>query len=229
MKTENNPLLHGQKADVTAPLNIFPQLAPISLDEYALMHGHRSCVIWLTGLSGAGKSTFALTASRAFHRAGVHCVVIDGDNLRCGLNSDLGFSDHERIESARRTAAVSKMMMEAGIVVITSTISPFKTDRVMARSIIGNENFVEVHVATTLDVCEQRDAKGLYKKARAGNILNFTGISSRYDIPEKPDFRYDSAVDDLDKAINALFSAAKLRLSEEAPTATYCAAEDGRQ
>lgn len=144
-------------------------------------------VVWLTGLSGSGKSTLANHLELALSKRGVQVYVLDGDNVRSGLNSDLTFSDEDRKENIRRIAEVAKLFSDSGTIVITAFISPFIEDRENAKKIIGEDNFIEVHVDTSLDVCESRDVKGLYKKARSGEIPNFTGIDSPYEEPTKPD------------------------------------------
>ncbi|MGT2487972.1 adenylyl-sulfate kinase [Methylobacterium oryzae] len=149
--------------------------------------GQRPVIAWFTGLSGAGKSTIANAVDRALIEAGRHTMVLDGDNLRHGLSSDLGFTDADRIENIRRAAETARLMADAGLVVIVSLISPFSRERAMARCIAGDIPFLEIFVDTPLQVCEGRDPKGLYLKARTGKIANFTGISSPYETPEAPD------------------------------------------
>jgi bifunctional enzyme CysN/CysC len=144
--------------------------------------------MWFTGLSGSGKSTLANALEVELHGRGLRTYVLDGDNIRQGLNKDLGFTEADRVENIRRIAEVAKLMMDAGLVVMTAFISPFRRERDMARELVGAENFVEVYVSTPLEVCEQRDVKGLYRKARAGQIPNMTGINSPYEPPEHPDY-----------------------------------------
>lgn len=151
------------------------------------LNGHKSLVIWMSGLSGSGKSTLAGDVEQALWEKGIRTYILDGDNIRTGLNNDLDFSDSGRQENIRRISEVAGLMADAGMVVISAFISPFKSDREKAKAIIGNEQFVEVFVNTPLEVCEQRDPKGLYKKARKGEIANFTGISSTFEAPENPD------------------------------------------
>jgi bifunctional enzyme CysN/CysC len=143
-------------------------------------------VIWFTGLSGSGKSTIANALEVELHQQGMRTYILDGDNVRQGLNKDLGFSDADRVENIRRIAEVSKLMLDAGLIVLTAFISPFQREREMAKALIGEERFVEVYVDTSLAVCEQRDVKGLYKKARSGLIPNMTGLSSPYEVPQSP-------------------------------------------
>lgn len=149
--------------------------------------GQRPVIAWLTGLSGAGKSTIADAADRGVTEAGRSSIVLDGDNLRLGLNRDLGFKAEERVESIRRAAEAARLMADAGLVVIVSQISPFRAERATARAIAGDIPFLEVFIDTPLAVCEARDPKGLYERARAGQITNFTGISAAYEVPEAPD------------------------------------------
>jgi adenylylsulfate kinase len=149
--------------------------------------GQVPVIAWLTGLSGAGKSTLAVAADRTLVADGRHCAVLDGDNLRHGLNVDLAFSPEDRAENVRRTAEVARLMAESGSVVIVSLISPYRADRALARQIAGDITFVEVFVDTPLGLCEARDPKGLYRLARAGQIAGFTGISAPYEAPEQPD------------------------------------------
>lgn len=148
----------------------------------------RPVTLWLTGYSGSGKSTLAFALERQLFDKGRTCFVLDGDNVRHGLNGNLGFSAEDRTENIRRVAEVARLMNDAGLIVISAFISPLKTDRAMARQIIGSENFIEVFVKASLDVCESRDPKGMYVKARKGLIGNFTGISAPYEAPEHPDF-----------------------------------------
>lgn len=165
----------------------------IQRNEREVLGGHRGCVIWFTGLSGAGKSTHANALEIELHGRGFHTYLLDGDNVRLGLNRDLGFSDADRGENIRRIAEVAKLMMDAGLVVITAFISPFRKEREMARELIGVENFIEVYVSTSLEVCEHRDVKGLYRQARQGLISNMTGVDSPYEAPEQPEIEIDTA------------------------------------
>lgn len=171
---------------------VFTQPLSVSRDERERGMGQKARVLWLTGLSGAGKSTVANAIDRHLTTMGYSCFILDGDNVRQGLNKDLGFGDAARSENLRRIAEVAKLMTEAGLIVIVSFISPFRADRDNARRLIGECEFVEVFVDTSLAVCEQRDPKGLYKRARAGEIANFTGISSAYEAPVHPDIRLDT-------------------------------------
>lgn len=154
--------------------------------------GHCPALLWYTGLSGSGKSTIANVVDRKLFEMGCHTYLLDGDNVRHGLNKDLGFGDDDRVENIRRITEVANLFVDAGLIVGTAFISPFKADRAQARELAG-ERFVEVFVDTPLDVCEQRDPKGLYKKARAGDIPHFTGISSPYEAPESPEVHLRTA------------------------------------
>jgi bifunctional enzyme CysN/CysC len=166
--------------------------------------GYVAKTLWLTGLSGSGKSTISVELERDLFNAGRQVYRLDGDNLRHGLNRDLGFSDSDRSENIRRTAEVAKLLNEAGVTVICSLISPFEKDRKLARDIIGSDSFVEIYVATPLEVCEERDPKGLYKKARAGEITGFTGISAPYEEPRNPDIRIDTSKEVLTESVSKI-------------------------
>jgi bifunctional enzyme CysN/CysC len=150
------------------------------------LNGHVGKVIWFTGLSGSGKSTLADALEAKLHSMGYHTYILDGDNVRHGLSQDLGFSDSDRRENIRRIAEVAKLMLDAGVVVMTAFISPFREERQLAKTLIGVDNFIEVYVSTPIEVCEQRDPKGIYKKARSGMIKNMTGIDSPYEAPNDP-------------------------------------------
>jgi adenylyl-sulfate kinase len=153
----------------------------------------KPCILWFTGLSGAGKSTLANAVDYELYRRGQHTYVLDGDNVRHGLNKDLGFSDSDRIENIRRVGETSKLFLDAGLIVLSAFISPFQADRAMVRGLVKDEDFLEVFVSTPLSVCENRDPKGLYKKARSGEIKDFTGIDSPYEAPESPEVSVDTS------------------------------------
>lgn len=178
--------------------------ALIGKADRARQKRQRPCVIWFTGLSGAGKSTLANALEYALFERGHHSYLLDGDNVRHGLNRDLGFSDADREENIRRIAEVAKLFVDAGLIVMTAFISPFRADRQLARQLLGADEFVEVHVATPLAVCEERDPKGLYRKARAGQIPNFTGIDSAYEPPLEPEVVVDTAGHDLDACVGEM-------------------------
>lgn len=176
----------------------------VDQQQRASLKAHPPKCIWLTGYSGAGKSTIANALEMEFFESGIHTYLLDGDNVRHGLNRDLGFSDADRSENIRRVAEVARLMVDAGLVVIVSFISPFRAERDLARSLFKPEEFVEVFVDTPLDVCELRDPKGLYAKARRGQLPAFTGIDSPYEPPINPELRIDTNVMDLDACVNAL-------------------------
>ncbi|HRN82858.1 adenylyl-sulfate kinase [Nitrosomonas europaea] len=168
--------------------NVHWQALSITREDRERLNEHKGKVIWFTGLSGSGKSTIANALEKELHAQGKHTYILDGDNIRQSLNKDLGFTDADRVENIRRVAEVARLMMDAGLIVITAFISPFRAEREMARKLIGEENFIEVFVDTPLEVCEQRDPKGLYRKARSGQLPNMTGIGSSYESPEHPNF-----------------------------------------
>lgn len=161
-------------------------------DKEQLLKQH-SVMIWFTGLSGSGKSTLAIALERELHRRGLLCRILDGDNIRSGINNNLGFSPEDRIENIRRIAEVSKLFVDSGIITIAAFISPSNEMRKLASDIIGKDDFIEVFIDTPLEVCEERDVKGLYAKARRGEIKEFTGISAPFEQPEHPDLRLDTS------------------------------------
>ena len=173
--------------------NVVWQPHKIGQAERARRSGQKPCVLWFTGLSGSGKSTISDALEVRLHEMGFLSYLLDGDNVRHGLNKDLGFTDVDRVENIRRIAEVSKLFVDAGLIVLTAFISPFRADREGARAIVGAGAFVEIHLDTPLAICESRDPKGLYRKARAGQILNFTGIDSAYEAPERPEIRLDTS------------------------------------
>lgn len=184
--------------------NLFTQCFAISRKDREALKAQHGKVIWFTGLSGSGKSTLANALEHALYQAGKHTYILDGDNIRQGLNKDLGFSDADRVENIRRIAEVAKLMADAGLIVLTAFISPFKKEREMARDLIGQEHFVEVYVSTPLNICEQRDTKGLYKKARAGQIPHMTGINSPYEAPDSPNYIANASQDSVEKIVREI-------------------------
>lgn len=186
--------------------NIHRQALSVSRRDRERLNGATGKVIWLTGLSGSGKSTVANALEKALHDAGQRTYILDGDNVRHGLNRDLGFSDADRVENIRRVAEVAKLMLDAGLVVITAFISPFRGDREMARKLIGNDDFFEIHISTPLEICEERDPKGLYRKARNGELPNLTGIGSPYETPVSPELKIDTSTCSLDESVQRILA-----------------------
>ncbi len=182
--------------------NVVWQNTDITRRMRSAMMGHKPLTIWFTGLSGAGKSALANEVEKRLNAGGKHTMLLDGDNIRMGLNRNLGFEPEDRIENIRRIAEVAKLMNDAGLIVLTAFISPFKSDRQNARDIIGTESFVEIYVSTSLEECERRDIKGLYRKAREGKIPNFTGVSSPYEPPENADIVVDTRRKILDESVD---------------------------
>ncbi len=172
------------------------------------MNGHSSCIVWFTGLSGSGKSTLANAVEQRLYEKGIHTYILDGDNIRQGLNKNVDFSPEGRMENIRRIGEVAKLFVDAGLVVLAAFISPFRTDRDGVRALVNNGEFLEVFVDCSLEVCEQRDVKGLYKKARAGAIQDFTGISSPFEKPLQPELTLNteniSVSDTVDKIMNLI-------------------------
>ncbi len=164
---------------------------PVAREERERLHGHQGTVLWFTGLSGSGKSTVAGALEQALHQLGVSTYLLDGDNVRHGLCRDLGFNDADRRENIRRVGEVARLMVDAGLVVLTAFISPHLSERAMVRDLLPAGRFIEIYVDTPLAICEARDPKGLYKKARAGELRDFTGIDSAYEAPERPDIHLD--------------------------------------
>lgn len=191
------------------PQNLTRPSFSISRQDRERLNGQKGKVIWLTGLSGAGKSTLANALDEALYRQGRRAYVLDGDNIRHGLNKDLGFTQADRVENIRRVAEVARLMLDAGLIVITAFISPFRSEREMARALIGNDRFMEVFLDTPLEICELRDPKGLYRKARSGKLPNMTGIDSPYEAPQQPDVRIDHSLD-LADAVSLTLCAAGL-------------------
>jgi bifunctional enzyme CysN/CysC len=184
--------------------NIHWQSLDVSRESRALQKGQRPAVIWFTGLSGSGKSTIATALEKRLYSLGLHTYVLDGDNVRHGLNRDLGFTDADRVENIRRVAEVARLMADSGLIVLVSFISPFRSERQLARSLMNEGEFIEVFIDAPLDVCETRDPKGLYRKARRHEIENFTGIGSPYEAPEHAEVRIDSAKTSPEQAVEVL-------------------------
>lgn len=186
--------------------NIIRQDYTIKRSDRSQHKGHGSCVVWFTGLSGSGKSTIANEVERKLFGQGLHCYSLDGDNIRSGLNQDLSFSPEDRKENIRRIAQVAKLMADAGIITLAAFISPKQNDRETVKEIIGAADFVEIFVDTPLQVCEERDVKGLYKKARKGEIPEFTGISAPYEAPQAPDLVVKTEQEPLEDSVTRIVS-----------------------
>ncbi|HEY8934328.1 MAG TPA: adenylyl-sulfate kinase [Cyclobacteriaceae bacterium] len=166
--------------------HIYPISTKVSKEQREKLFNQKTNLIWFTGLSGSGKSTLAVQLEAQLFERGFKTYLLDGDNIRAGINKDLSFTDEGRVENIRRIGEVAKLMLDSGVIVLSAFISPFNADREQVKNIVGADNYIEVFVDTPIEVCEQRDVKGLYKKARAGEIKNFTGIDSPYEKPEKP-------------------------------------------
>ena len=184
--------------------NVHRQALSVTPQQRDRLNGHAGRVIWFTGLSGSGKSTLANALEVALHERSMRTYLLDGDNVRHGLNRDLGFTEADRVENIRRVAEVARLMADAGLVVLTAFISPYARDRAMARDIVGAQRFLEVYVDTPLEVCEARDVKGLYRKARRGEIPNMTGIQSPYEAPEQPEHRVSGCAQSPEQAVAPL-------------------------
>jgi adenylylsulfate kinase len=184
--------------------NVIRHRCLVSRTDRERLNGHRSVTLWFTGLSGSGKSTLAHAVEERLHALDCRTFVFDGDNVRHGLCRDLGFSLEDRTENTRRIAEMVKLFLEAGMIALTAFISPLKQDREQVRRIVGPENFLEIHCHCPLEICEQRDVKGLYQKARAGLITNYTGISSPYEAPESPALRLDTGASPLEECVAAV-------------------------
>lgn len=185
--------------------NIYPIFdRMMSRDDKEQLLRQRGMMLWFTGLSGSGKSTVAIALERELHSRGLLCRILDGDNIRCGINNNLGFSAEDRVENIRRIAEVGRLFVDTGIITIAAFISPNNQLREMAAEIIGKDDFVEVFVSTPLEECEKRDVKGLYAKARRGEIKNFTGISAPFEAPEHPDITLDTSKLPVEESVKIL-------------------------
>ena len=184
--------------------NIIYHQASVTRQRRNKLNNHRSIVLWFTGLSGSGKSTLAHALEEKLFQKGCRTFVLDGDNVRHGLNSNLDFSETGRTENIRRISEVSKLMLESGLIVMTAFISPINKDRIEARKLISNDDFIEIYCKASLETCETRDVKGLYKRARAGEIKNYTGIDSPYEVPENPELTIDTDNKSLDGSVSTI-------------------------
>jgi len=184
--------------------NVIYHHASVTRQRRNKLNEHRSVVLWFTGLSGSGKSTLAHAVEEKLYQKGCRTFVLDGDNVRHGLNSNLDFSESGRTENIRRISEVSKLMLESGLIVMTAFISPFNKDRNEARKLISSDDFIEVYCKASLEICETRDVKGLYKRARAGEIKNYTGIDSPYEVPENPELIIDTDNQSLEDSVTTI-------------------------
>ncbi len=183
--------------------NIYPIYDQMmTREDKETLLGQRGVMVWFTGLSGSGKSTVAMGVERELHRRGILCRILDGDNIRAGINNNLGFSDEDRRENIRRIAEIGKLFVQTGIVTLACFVSPTNEIRQMAKEIIGEEDFKEVFVSTPIEECERRDVKGLYARARRGEVKNFTGISAPFEAPEHPDLSIDTSQLSLEESVN---------------------------
>lgn len=193
--------------------NLYPIQTKVDAAKRQILLDQNPLLIWFTGLSGSGKSTLAVQLEAMLYDYGYKTYLLDGDNIRTGLNRDLTFTDEGRVENIRRIGEVGKLMLDAGLVVLSAFISPFEADRNQVKKIVGAENYFEVFVDTPLEICEQRDVKGLYKKARAGEVKNFTGIDSPYETPKHPDIRIETDKISIEDAVDKLFESIKSRIT----------------
>ena len=196
--------------------NIIPHSYQVSVHDRRKSNGHNSFLIWFTGLSGSGKSTIANAVEQELFKQGIKTYTMDGDNIRKGINNDLSFSPEDRTENIRRIAETAYLMIDAGLVVLAAFVSPYKKDRDNIKNIVKDVNFVEIYINTSIEECERRDVKGLYKKARAGEINNMTGISSPYEAPTSPDIEIKTENESINDAVKKIidFIKPKLKLKQ---------------
>ena len=195
------------------PKNLFPHKHFVSAELRKKLINQKPILIWLSGISGSGKSTIANELEKKLYENNFLSYLLDGDNIRIGLNKDLGFTDDDRKENIRRISEVSRLMLDAGLIVITAFISPFKEERQLAKSLVLEENYFLVHVDCSVEKCEERDVKGLYKKARAGEIKNFTGIDSPYEVPENPNLTVNTEKESVNESVEKIFNAIKGKIN----------------
>ena len=186
--------------------NVIYHQASVTRERRNQSNNHQSVVLWFTGLSGSGKSTLAHVLEEKLFNKGCQTFVLDGDNVRHGLNSNLDFSDNDRKENIRRIGEVTKLMLESGLIVMTAFISPFREDRATVRNLISNNDFIEIYCKASLKTCEERDVKGFYKRAGVGEIKNYTGIDSPYEAPENPELIIDTDKETLDESVSKIYS-----------------------
>lgn len=205
----------GNKPDISK--NIIHHDYQVNCEDRRLKNNHKSFLIWFTGLSGSGKSTIANLVEQQLFEKGIKTYTLDGDNIRKGINNDLTFSPEDRTENIRRIAEIANLMVDAGLVVLAAFVSPYKKDRENVKNIVKNSNFVEVFINTSVEECERRDVKGLYKKARAGEIKNMTGISAPYEAPEQPDIEIKTEEVSVKEAVKQIINhiTPKLKLDNE--------------
>lgn len=195
-------------------LHIVPHNHEIKHEDREKLHGHKGLVLWFTGLSGSGKSTVAGLLEKELHARKISTYILDGDNIRSGLNSDLNFSEKSRTENIRRIGEVAKLFVDAGVVVLSAFISPFRTDREKVKNTVGADHYVEIFVDCPLEECEKRDVKGLYAKARTGEIENFTGISSPFEEPENPEIHIKTHIQQPEECVADIINAIQKRLKQ---------------
>lgn len=204
--------VHPLCAAERRPENVPHQPVDVDKSARSALHRHKPCVVWFTGLSGAGKSTIANLVERQLHDSGCSTYLLDGDNVRHGLSNDLGFTDADRAENVRRLSEVAKLMVDAGLVVLVAAISPFRVQRQLARELMADDEFIEIFVDVPLPVAEARDPKGLYRKARLGLLRNFTGLDSPYEPPERPEIRLDTSTHTAEQAAEMVLFELRRRL-----------------
>jgi len=186
--------------------HIYPHEGVVKREHRERLLGQRGVTLWFTGLSGAGKSTLAVAVEEALHKLGNLTYILDGDNIRSGINNNLSFSPEDRKENIRRIAEIAKLFRDAGVITLTAFISPYREDRQLARDLAGTDDFIEVFVDASLETCEQRDPKGLYKKARAGEIPEFTGISAPYEAPQSPELHVNTSTQSVDECVREIIA-----------------------
>jgi adenylylsulfate kinase len=201
------PVPLAPSPDKPVSSNVIWHHATVTRARREMQNGHRGAIIWFTGLSGSGKSTLAHAVEEALHQRGCRTFVMDGENIRHGLCGDLGFSTRDRQENIRRIGEVSKLFLEAGVIVLTAFISPYRDDRERVRGMVAHGDFIEVYCNTPLEICESRDVKGLYQKARAGQIPEFTGISAPYEVPANPELTLHTGTDELEACVQQIIMA----------------------